>query len=90
MRCCQFLAFGDLHHYPGEFYDDKWERWEKIVARSVAENAEFIVAWATTSTSDFAVGMMDSPKELYCCLGNHDTEHSPLEYVLRCIGCQLL
>ena len=25
---------------------------------------------------------MSSPKDLYCCLGNHDTEHAPLEYAL--------
>lgn len=87
MRQCTFLAFGDLHHYPGEFYDDKWERWEKIVARSVAEKAEFIVGLGDyvhepEKNRDFAVGMMASPKDLYCCLGNHDTEHSPMEYVL--------
>ena len=84
---CTFLAFGDLHHYPGEFYDDKRQRWDKIVARSVEENAEFIVGLGDyvhepQKNGDLARRMMDAPKDVYCCLGNHDTEHSPLEYVL--------
>lgn len=84
---CTFLAFGDLHHYPGEFYDDKPQRWDKIVARSVEENAQFIVGLGDyvhepQKNGDFARRMMDAPKDVYCCLGNHDTEHSPLEYVL--------
>lgn len=87
MRNCTFLAFGDLHHYPGEFYDDKEERWEKIVRRSVEQNAEFIVGLGDyvhepALNGAFAERMMTSPKDLYCCLGNHDTEHSPLEEVL--------
>ena len=84
---CTFLAFGDLHHYPGEFYDDKRQRWDKIVARSVEENAEFIVGLGDyvhepQKNGDLARRMMDASKDVYCCLGNHDTEHSPLEYVL--------
>lgn len=87
MTRCTFLAFGDLHHYPGEFLDDKQERWDKIVRRSVEENAEFIVGLGDyvhepANNGAFAVQMMTSPKELYCCLGNHDTEHSSLETVL--------
>ena len=84
---CTFLAFGDLHHYPGEFYDDKPQRWDKIVARSVEEEAQFIVGLGDyvhepQKNGDFARRMMDAPKDVYCCLGNHDTEHAPLEYVL--------
>lgn len=87
MSTCTFLAFGDLHHYPGEFYPDKEQRWEKILARSVAENAAFIVGLGDyvhepAINGAFAEKMMASPKDLYCCLGNHDTEHSPLESVL--------
>ena len=84
---CTFLAFADLHHYPGEFYDDKPRRWDKIVARSVDENVEFIVGLGDyvhepEKNGDFARRMMAAPKDIYLCLGNHDTEHSPLEYVL--------
>ena len=84
---CTFLAFGDLHHYPGEFYDDKPQRWDKIVARSVEEEAQFIVGLGDyvhepQKNGDFARRMMDAPKDVYCCLGNHDTEHAPLKYVL--------
>lgn len=87
MNRCTFLAFGDLHHYPGEFYDDKEERWEKILARSIAENAEFIVGLGDyvhepEKNGALARRMMSSPKDLYCCLGNHDTEHAPLDYAL--------
>lgn len=87
MRRCRFLAFGDLHHYPGEFYDDKEERWEKILARSMAENAEFIVGLGDyvhepQKNGALARRMTSSPKTLYCCLGNHDTEHAPLDYAL--------
>lgn len=87
MRTCTFLAFGDLHHYPGNFYDDKPQRWEKILARSIEENAEFIVGLGDyvhepEKNKALAERMMTSPKDLYCCLGNHDTEHAPLEYAL--------
>lgn len=91
MNTCTFLAFGDLHHYPGEFLDDKWERWDKIVARSVAQDAEFIVGLGDyvhepETNRDFAENMLTCPKDLYLCLGNHDTEHSPLPYVLALYG----
>lgn len=84
---CTFLAFGDLHHYPGEFLDDKWERWDKIVARSVEENAAFIVGLGDyvhepEKNRAFAENMLNAPKDLYLALGNHDTEHSSLAYVL--------
>lgn len=87
MNTCTFLAFGDLHHYPGQFLDDKWERWDKICRRSVEENAAFIVGLGDyvhepAVNGAFAEHMMAAPKELFCCLGNHDTEHSPLEEVL--------
>lgn len=82
-----FLAFGDLHHYPGVFYPDREQRWAKIVARSVEEKAEFIVGLGDyvhepAVNGAFAARMMAAPVDLYCCLGNHDTEHSPLEEVL--------
>lgn len=87
MRRCTFLAFGDLHHYPGVFYDDKPARWEKILARSIAEDAEFIVGLGDyihepEKNGQLAERMVSSPKDLYCCLGNHDVEHAPLEYAL--------
>lgn len=87
MKGCTFLAFGDLHHYPGVFLDDKEERWNKIVSRSIQENAAFIVGLGDyvhepEKNKAFAERMMSAPKELFCCLGNHDTEHSPLEEAL--------
>ena len=87
MRSCTFLAFGDLHHYPGNFYDDKPQRWEKILTRSIEEEAEFIVGLGDyvhepERYGDLARRMMAAPKDVYCCLGNHDVEHSPLEYAL--------
>lgn len=91
MATCTFLAFGDLHHYPGVFYDDKPWRWDKIVARSIDENAEFIVGLGDyvhepEKNGAFARRMLTAPKDLYLCLGNHDTEHSPPEYVLPLYG----
>jgi predicted phosphodiesterase len=84
---CRFLAFGDLHHYPGNFYDDKEERWEKILARSIAEEASFIVGLGDyvhepERNRALAERMMTAPKDVYCCLGNHDVEHAPLSYAL--------
>lgn len=84
---CTFLAFADLHHYPGEFLDDKAERWDKLVRRGVEQKAAFMVGLGDyvhepAVNGDFARRMMTSPIDLYCCLGNHDTEHSPLEEVL--------
>lgn len=87
MNTCTFLAFGDLHHYPGQFLDDKPERWDKIVGRCLDEQAQFIVGVGDyvhepAKNGGFARRMMETPVDLYCCLGNHDTEHSPLEEVL--------
>lgn len=87
MNTCTFLAFGDLHHYPGEFLDDREERWDKIVGRSIAEQAQFIVGLGDyvhepAKNGAFARRMTEAPVDLYCCLGNHDTEHAPLEAVL--------
>ncbi|MBE6807730.1 MAG: hypothetical protein E7527_06990 [Ruminococcaceae bacterium] len=84
---CTFLAFGDLHHYPGQFLDDKEARWEKIVRRSVEEHARFIVGLGDyvhepEKNGALAHRMMECPKELFCCLGNHDVEHWPLEKAL--------
>ena len=85
---CTFLAFGDLHHYPGVFLDDKQERWEKILNRSSEDKAEFIVGLGDyvhepEKNRAFAEKMMAAPKDIYCCIGNHDTEHSPLAYALE-------
>lgn len=87
MHTCTFLAFTDLHHYPGVFYPDRAQRWDQIVARSVAEDAAFIVGVGDyvhepAVNGAFAERMMACPRDLYLCLGNHDTEHSPLEEVL--------
>ena len=87
MSSCTFLAFGDLHHQPGTYYPDKEERWEKIVARSVEENAAFMVGLGDyvhdpDRNRALADRMMTSPKELYCCIGNHDTDEWPLEQAL--------
>ena len=87
MNTCTFLAFADLHHYPGEFYGDREERWEKILARSVEEKAHFIVGLGDyvhepAVNGAFARRMMASSQDIHLCLGNHDTERSPLEEVL--------
>lgn len=91
MNQCTFLAFGDLHHYPGVFLNDRAERWDKIVARSIEEKADFIVGLGDyvhepAANGAFAQRMLASPTDLYLCLGNHDTEHSPLEEVLPLYG----
>ena len=87
MSACTFLAFGDLHHYPGNFCDDKEERWDKILARSIAEDAAFIVGLGDyvhepEKYRALAERMMSAPKDVYCCLGNHDVEHAPMAYAL--------
>ena len=87
MDTCTFLAFADLHHYPGEFLDDKVERWDKILRRGIEEQAQFIVGLGDyvhepAVNGDFARRMMEAPLDIYCCLGNHDTEHACLEEVL--------
>ncbi|MBQ6849146.1 MAG: metallophosphoesterase [Clostridia bacterium] len=91
MNRCTFLAFGDLHHYPGVFYPDKEERWEKILARSIEENADFIVGLGDyvhepAVNGALAERMLASTKDLILCLGNHDTEHAPMEEVLPLYG----
>lgn len=87
MSDCTFLAFADLHHYPGVFYPDKEWRLEKILTRSVEENAAFIVGLgdyvhAPDSNVALAERMMAAPKDIYCCIGNHDTDTWPLERML--------
>lgn len=87
MSSCTFLAFGDLHHYPGQFLDDKEERWDKIVRRSIDEDAAFIVGLGDyvhepEQNRALAHRMMACPREIFCCLGNHDVEHWSLEQAL--------
>lgn len=91
METCTFLAFADLHHHPGVFYPDKEWRLEEIFARSVEENAEFIVGLGDyvhdpDNNKAFAERMMDAPKDLYCCIGNHDTDSWTLERMLPLYG----
>lgn len=87
MNTCTFLAFGDLHHQPGTYYDDKEARWDKILARSLEDQAEFIVGLGDyvhdpDKNRGLADRMMAAPKDLYCCIGNHDTDEWPLERAL--------
>ena len=80
---CTFLAFADLHHYSGEFLDDKTQRWDKLVRRGVEQKAAFMVGLGDyvhepAVNGDFARRMMASPIDLYCCL---DLNSAAYQYV---------
>lgn len=89
MNQVKFLAFADIHHYPGVFYTNARKKLADIFKRAEAENVDFIV-----SLGDFnhSVGtfpeinedvVKNSPAPFYHTLGNHDTDGAALDEVLK-------
>lgn len=90
----KFSVFTDLHYTPGVFDGGTYEDLEFIHNRAKEAGADFII-----HAGDFASGgggyipdedyknfiqtynQLDIPT--YHCLGNHDTDHTPLEEVLQ-------
>ncbi len=87
----KFSIFADFHYAPGNFdYDGeaKLEKLREIQRRAEKENASFII-----HAGDLCHSPSRYPELLslyndfhipsYHCLGNHDTDGTPLEEVLR-------
>lgn len=88
MNKVKFLAFADIHHYPGVFFTDARARLQKIIKRAQDANVDFIVSLgdfchSSITFKDFISDSENSPIKIYHVMGNHDTDGSPLAAVLR-------
>ncbi len=84
----KFSIFADLHHYPGVFMGGTAEDMRFIQQRAEEAGASFII-----HAGDFTHGPHEFPDYVrlyndgripsYHVLGNHDTDHTPLDETLR-------
>ncbi len=84
----KFSVFSDLHHAPGTFLKGTEEDLEFIQRRAEENNVSFII-----HAGDFCHGEADNTEFInkynnfhipsYHCLGNHDTDDTPLSEVLK-------
>ena len=88
MRTIKFSLFSDLHHYPGVFRSQTPEHLWQIQRRAEEEKVDFIIhcgdlTHAPHECQDFVGMYNDFHIPSYHCLGNHDTDGTPLEQTLR-------
>lgn len=79
----KFLMFSDLHYYPGVFYGDDLEIARSLIRRAEENQCEFILHAGDLCHGPGLVpelmALLDaSPVPVYHCLGNHDTDKTPL------------
>lgn len=75
----RFLAFSDLHYYPGVFPHDDRDWLERILARAERDHASFVIhagdfVHDPVRQRDFVMAYNDFRLPTYHTLGNHDTE----------------
>ena len=84
----KFLLFSDLHHYPNVFDGGTWEDLGVLQKAAEDNGCEFMI-----HTGDFCHGPSMTPDYVkaynefhipaYHCLGNHDTDKTPLTDTLK-------
>ena len=84
----KFSIFSDLHHYPGVFMGGTYEDLRLIRDRAVKENCAFVIhagdlTHGPSLFPDYVKAYHDFPMPVYHCLGNHDTDATPLSETLR-------
>jgi len=89
----KFLAFTDLHHAPELWGHDAPAFLDAILQRAQAENADFIVHTGDflhnpARNSALAQVYRNAPIPTYGALGNHDTDHMPMDAVLQMHGME--
>jgi len=88
MKQVRFSLFSDIHHYPGAFKSNTPENLFRIQKRAEENQVDFIIhcgdlTHGPSDVQDFVALYNDFSIPSYNCLGNHDTDHTPLSQVLR-------
>jgi len=84
----KFLLFSDLHHYPGVF-DGGTEEDLNLLRRAAEEHGcEFVLhagdfCHGPSLVPKYVEAFHNFPMPTYHCLGNHDTDKTPLEETLK-------
>ena len=83
----KFTMFSDFHHCPQRFMRGTFEDLDTIFDASERANVDFIIhagdlTFGPSNHLDFVKKYNDFHIPTYNCLGNHDTEHWPLEKAL--------
>ncbi len=84
----KFSLFSDFHHLPGQFPNAGERELEIIQKRAERENVDFIIhagdfCHGPTNHTAFVKKYNDFHIKSYHCLGNHDTDKSPLAETLK-------
>lgn len=85
----KFLIFSDLHHVPGTFIRGTFEDLASLQQRAEKEQCDFIIhagdfCHGPAHVMDYVKAYNDFHIPSYHCLGNHDTDNTPLPETLRC------
>ena len=84
----KFSIFSDLHHLPGVFMGGTAEDLALIRDRAVREGCSFVIhagdfCHGPSHVQDYLKLYDAFPLPVYHCLGNHDTDRTPLAETLR-------
>lgn len=84
----KFLLFSDLHHYPGVFDGGTWEDLGVLQKAAEEHGCEFMIhagdfCHAPSLVPDYVKAYNEFHIPTYHCLGNHDTDKTPLEETLK-------
>lgn len=84
----KFLIFSDLHHYPGVFMGGTWDDLTILQRRAEDEQCEFLIhcgdfCHGPALVPDYVKAYNDFHIPSYHCLGNHDTDKTPLADTLK-------
>lgn len=84
----KFLAFADLHHYPGVFMGGTWEDLALLQRRAEEEKCDFIIhagdfCHGPAQVADYVKAYNDFHIPSYHSLGNHDTDNTSFEETLK-------
>ncbi len=84
----KFFLFADLHHFPGVLMTGTWEDLRHLQHRAEEENCEFMIhagdfCHGPSTVEEYVRAYNDFHIPSYHALGNHDTDHTDYQEVLR-------
>ena len=84
----KFICFADIHHAPEAFMSNAEEKLDKIQARAVKENVDFIIhvgdlCHGAEQVPEFVERYTNFSIPSYNCLGNHDSDNTCYEKTLE-------
>ena len=89
----KFTIFSDFHHYPGRFMRGGYEDLDIIFKASEQANVDFIIhagdlTHGPSNHIEFVKKYNEFHIPTYNCLGNHDTDRTPLDQTLELYGME--